>query len=205
MEEEIRFYYTLEDYENLLKKYKNNLELKYEGCFFERTLQYDHLDDKCSFYSKEIDGRFRIRTSKNILNDEAYAKISWKRRLNDENYDGIHREEEKEVNFDYSQYDNLIFLLEKVIKMKPIESYERYRNVFIGEGVEIVIDKFPFAVALEIEAKGNNENSADDVIKIWLQKLNLDIKDSYDLSWDDKYSEICKKRGEEPKKHVKFE
>ncbi len=204
MEEEIRFYYSLEEYEELLEKYKNNSELKYEGCFFERTLQYDHPEEKFSFYSKEIDGRFRVRTSKNILNEEAYAKISWKRRLKDEINDGIHREEEIEVDFEYSQYDNLLLLLDNVIKMKKIESYERYRNVFIGEGVEIVIDKFPFAVALEIEAKGNNNIPATEVIEKWLNKLELKKEDSYSLSWDDKYTEMCLERGEEPKKHVKF-
>ena len=204
MEEEIRFYYSLEEYEELLEKYKKNSELKYEGCYFERTLQYDHPEEEFSFYSKDIDGRFRIRTSKNILNDEAYAKISWKRRLKDQINDGIHREEEIEVDFEYSQYENLLFLLDNVIKMKKIESYERYRNVFIGEGVEIVIDKFPFAVALEIEIKGENDKPSEELIKEWLEKLNLKIEDSYSLSWDDKYTEMCLERGEEPKKHVKF-
>lgn len=204
MEEEIRFYYNLDEYEELLEKYKSNPELRYEGCFFERTLQYDNPKEEFSFYSKEIDGRFRIRTSKNIINDESYAKISWKRRLKDNNFNGIHREEEIEVDFEYSQYDNLLFLLDNVIKMKKIESYERYRNVFIGEGVEIVIDKFPFAVALEIEIKGENTKPSENLIKEWLEKLELKIEDSYSLSWDDKYSEICLKRGEEPQKHVKF-
>lgn len=203
MEQEIRFYYSLEEYEKLLERYKNNPELKYEGCFFERTIQYDNPKEEFSFYSKEIDGRFRVRTSKNILTDEAYSKISWKRRLKDSYLDGIHREEEVELEFDYSQYGNLEFLLENVIKMKKIESYERYRNVFLGDCVEIVIDKFPFAVALEIEIK-SDECDAYKKINEWLEKLELRKEDSYALSWDDKYKEICIEKGEEQRRYLTF-
>lgn len=48
------------------------------------------------------------------------------------------------MNFQFEEFDKLVFLLENVIKMKNIESYERYRNVFHNEDIEIVVDKYPF-------------------------------------------------------------
>ena len=57
------------------------------------------------------------------------------------------------MNFQFEEFDKLVFLLENVIKMKNIESYERYRNVFHNEDIEIVVDKYPFGIALEIENK----------------------------------------------------
>lgn len=39
--------------------------------------------------------------------------------------------EEVELNFKYDELNNLTYLLENVIEMKKIESYERYRNVFL--------------------------------------------------------------------------
>lgn len=186
MEKEIRFYYDLKDYDELLNRFKNIKELEYKGCFFEKTTQYDNPKVEYSFYSKEIDGRFRYRISKDIEKEECKAKISWKRRLNDIK-NGIHTEEEIEVNIPPNQIDQMEFLIENVIKMPKIECYERYRNVFDGGNVEIVIDKFPFIVALEIESKDGLSSSIEE----WLKKLNLNAKDSYALSWDDKYKEIC--------------
>ena len=42
MEEEIRFYYNYNQYDTLLDKLKREKGLKYDGCFFELTIQYDN-------------------------------------------------------------------------------------------------------------------------------------------------------------------
>ena len=42
MEEEIRFYFSYDKYEELLEKLKKIKELKNEGCYLELTIQYDH-------------------------------------------------------------------------------------------------------------------------------------------------------------------
>lgn len=41
--------------------------------------------------------------------------------------------------------------------MKCVESYERYRNIFTNDDIEIVIDKYPFGIALEIENKSKEK------------------------------------------------
>ena len=203
MESEIRFYYPDAKYEELNKKLKTFNELKYKGCFYELTVQYDHPVDDQSFYRKEIDGRFRVRISKEISTNESKAKISWKKR-NIDAFDGvINKEEEVELEFKYEELDNLTFLLENLIKMKKIESYERYRNVYSNHDIEIVVDKYPFGVALEIENK-SDEKSPEETIMFWVNKLSLDVGDSFRLSWDDKYTQLCREQGVEVFKDVTF-
>lgn len=203
MESEIRFYYSDSKYEELNNLLKSYDELNYEGCFHELTVQYDHPEDKQSFYKKEIDGRFRVRTSKEINTNYSKAKISWKKR-SEETFDGIvNKEEEVELDFKYDELDNLTFLLENVIKMKKIESYERYRNVFSNKDVEIVVDKYPFGIALEIENKSDEKNP-EETIMYWVNKLGLNLNNSFRLSWDDKYTDLCKEQKIEIFKNVTF-
>lgn len=203
MESELRYYYGFDQYEKLIEKLKKYDQLKYEGCFFETTIQYDHPMQENSFYSKEIDGRFRVRSSKNINKEESKAKISWKRRSKDTFRGLVNKEEEIELDFKFEQLDSLVFLLEKVIKMKKIESYERYRNVFLNEDIEIVVDKYPFGIALEIENKSKTKNP-EEVILFWIKQLGLKPENAYRLSWDDKYTELCKQQNIEILKDVKF-
>lgn len=87
--------------------------------------------------------------------------------------------------------------------MKKIESYERYRNVFFNKDVEIVVDKYPFGIALEIENK-SKDKSPNETILFWINRLGLDINESFRLSWDDKYTQLCKEQNIEIYKNVKF-
>ena len=77
--------------------------------------------------------------------------------------------------------------------MKNVESYERYRTIFINDEVEIAVDEYPFGIAIEVENKSKLENP-EEVVKKWTKKIGLDIKKAYRLSWDDKYNELCKKQ-----------
>ena len=156
-----------------------------------------------SFYDKKIDGRFRLRSSINIENNVEKSKISWKRRIDNENKN-INVEEEIEVELNANQVNNLQTLLEQVLKMKRIESYQRYRNVFVNSDVEIVVDKYPFGIALEIENKSKTQKG-EDVINKWVKELNLNIEERYKLSWDDKYTSLCKEQGITPVKDVIFD
>ena len=81
--------------------------------------------------------------------------------------------------------------------MVRVESYERYRHVFKNDEVEVVVDKYPFGVCLEVENKIDSDdvNMIKDNVKKWVSMLGLRIEDSYKLSWDDKYSELCKEQG----------
>ena len=120
MEEELRYYYGFDKYETLIEKLKKYNELKYDGCFYELTTQYDHPCIEDSFYNKKIDGRFRVRCSKNIKTKQSKSKISWKKRTNNTSNGLVNKEEEVEVNFQFEEFDKLVFLLENVIKKKTM-------------------------------------------------------------------------------------
>ena len=200
MEYEVRFYYPSSEVNNLLDKLSELKELEKKPRTYEKTVQYNHSDPRYDFYSKEIDGRFRL--SKNI--EESKCKLSWKRRLPNTTENLVNKEEEKEVRISYEDVDNFIFIIENVMHFKVVDSYERYRTIFTNEDVEISIDEYPFGIALEIENKSSTKNP-EEVVMNYVSKLKLNIKDSYRLSWDDKYVELCKEQNKEIYNEVTFD
>lgn len=56
MEYEVRFYYESEELKNILKNLNNEINLKEQPRTYEKTIQYNHSDERFDFYSKEIDG-----------------------------------------------------------------------------------------------------------------------------------------------------
>lgn len=201
MEYELRYYFPSERLDNLIKKLKNINEIVMQDRCYEKTLQFDHPCAEMSFYTKEIDGRFRVRITKSDVISK--CKLSWKRRLVNTRDDDVNKEEEIELNINYNEYENLLFIIENVIKMKTIESYERYRTTFINSEIEIAVDEYPFGIALEIENKSDSEEPQQ-IVKKWVERLGMDIKKAYRLSWDDKYSELCKEQNVERYNHVIF-
>ena len=202
MEYEVRFYYPSSEVNNLLDKLSELKELEKKPRTYEKTGQYNHSDPRYDFYSKEIDGRFRLRLSKNI--EESKCKLSWKRRLPNTTENLVNKEEEKEVRISYEDVDNFIFIIENVMHFKVVDSYERYRTIFTNEDVEISIDEYPFGIALEIENKSSTKNP-EEVVMNYASKLKLNIKDSYRLSWDDKYVELCKEQNKKIYNEVTFD
>lgn len=191
IETEIRFLYSLSE-ENKILSYLNKFqELTYKGCFDETTIQYNHPMKEYNYYSKEIDARFRVRTTKN--NEIKKTMITYKRRgenfLNEE----INSEEEVEVSIDYKDTDNLLYLLKDVLHMELVESYSRRRHVYSNEDIEVVVDIYPFMIAIEVENKSINKDPKA-VVLYYLNLLGFNLKDSYRLSWDDKYEELCKEQ-----------
>lgn len=191
MEYEVRFYYGENGIKNIISKLDSIVELEQYPETYEKTIQYNHSDNRYNFYSKEIDGRFRYRVSSNSSGSK--TKLSWKRRLPSTTNTDVNKEEEVEVNIDYNDMDNFIYIVENVLHMNVVESYERYRTVYKNSEVEISIDKYPFGYALEIESINSNESS-EEIVSNWCKKIGLDIKKSYRLSWDDKYEELCKEQ-----------
>lgn len=191
IETEVRFLYSLSEEEKILNYLKKIPELTYKGCFNEKTIQYNHPVKEYDYYSKEIDARFRVRLTTN--NEIKKCMITYKRRSENFLTDDINTEEEVEVSIDYNDVDNLLYLLENVIHMKLIESYERKRHVFSNQDVEVVVDIYPFMIAIEVENKSKDKDPKS-VILYYLNLLGLDLKDSYRLSWDDKYEELCKEQ-----------
>ena len=202
MEYEVRYYFSEEKLDDIISKLKNIKELKMNERNYEKTTQFDHPDKENSFYLKEIDGRFRVRVTKNKFNSK--CKLSWKRRIKSTISTDVNKEEEVELTIKFDEYENLMFIINNVLKMKSIESYERYRTIFTSVDVEISVDKYPFGIALEIENKSNDKNP-EVVVKKWAELLGLNIKDAYRLSWDDKYTELCKEQGIEHYNHVTFD
>ena len=202
METEIRFYYSIESKDTVINYLKKFEELTFKGRFYECTDQYNHPMKKYDFYSKEIDGRFRVR--KTIGDNISKCMITWKRRLRENVKELIHQEEEIEVSINPEEYDKLCSLLEEVIHLSIVESYERYRSIFSNEDIEIVVDEYPFGLCVEIENKSKTKD-AETVIKEWLSKLKLDINEAYRLSWDDKYAELCKEQNKEIYNVVRFD
>ena len=202
MEYELRFYFSKKKLENILSKLKSIQELKMNERSYEKTLQYDHPNSNMSFYSKDIDGRFRIRVTKSSSNSK--CKISWKKRLSNTTKTDVNKEEEVELNINYEEYDNLMFLIDNVLKMKFIESYERYRTTFENDEVEISVDEYPFGIALEIE-NNSKDKDASLIVRKWTDILGLNIDSAYRLSWDDKYSSLCKEQNIKQYKEVSFD
>ena len=151
IETETRVLFSLDKEEEIIKKLNQLDDITYKGKFYEKTIQYNHPKEEINFYSKEIDARFRVRITEN----KNYQKcmISYKRRNQDFLKDKINSEEEVEVEVKYSDFENLSYILENVLQMKLVESYERYRYVYFNKDVEIDVDIYPFMIAVEIENK----------------------------------------------------
>ena len=202
MEYEVRFYYEAGDLINILEKLKKEGGLKRQLRTYEKTIQYNHCDERHNFYSQEIDGRFRVRISSN--DNETKCKLSWKRRLKNTTETEVNKEEEKEVRINATDIDNFLFIVSNVMHFTIVESYERYRTVFENEEVEISVDEYPFGVCVEIENKSTKKNP-DDVVLEWVNRIGLNISDAYRLSWDDKYLELCEEQGIERFNEVTFD
>ena len=201
METEVRFYYSINSKDKIIDYLKQFNELSYKGRYYECTDQYNHPMKEFDFYDKKIDGRFRVR--KTISDNVSKCMITWKRRLKDNDKELIHKEEEIEVNINPEEYDNLCLLLENVLHLNIVESYERYRSIFSNEDVEIVVDEYPFGLCVEIENKSKTKD-ANKVIEEWIEKLGFNINDAYRLSWDDKYADLCKEQNKKVENIVKF-
>lgn len=201
MEYEVRFYYSYDNLDNILKNLEKERELEKQPRTYEKTIQYNHCDSKYDFYSKEVDGRFRLRISKNDVDTK--CKLSWKRRLKNTTKTNVNKEEEKEVRINSEDIDNFIYIIENVMHFGIVESYERYRNSFENEEIEISVDEYPFGVCVEVENKSTTRNP-EEVVKEWTSKVGLEINKSYRLSWDDKYKELCEEQNIERYSEVAF-
>lgn len=202
MEYEVRYYYNTNKKDEIINKLNGIEGIIMENRCYEKTMQLDHPNSINSFYNKDIDGRFRIRVTKNDMISK--CKISWKRRIKSTTDTEVNKEEEVELNINYEEYDNLMFIINDVLKMKNVESYERYRTIYTNDEIEIAVDEYPFGIALEIENKSNSDNP-DKIVKKWVKRIGLDISKSYRLSWDDKYRELCNSQGVKQYSHVTFD
>ncbi len=201
IETEVRFLYSLPEEIKIIEYLRNFDQLQYKGCFEETTRQYNHPMPEYNYYSKEIDARLRLRTT--INNNIKRCMLSYKRRSENFLTEEINTEEEVEVSLNYNDVDNLTYILENVIHLNLVESYSRRRHIFSNEDIEVAVDIYPFMIAVEIENKSTTKDPKA-VILYYLNLLGFDLHDSYRLSWDDKYEELCKEQNVPIHKTVDF-
>ena len=91
MEYEVRFYFAKEKLGTLIEKIKSLEGLSMQERCYEKTSQFDHPCSEMSFYDKKVDGRFRVRITKN--NNISKCKLSWKRRLVSTTESDVNKEE----------------------------------------------------------------------------------------------------------------
>ena len=161
MEYEVRFYYNQSELNKIIEKLSKISTLTKLPRTYEKTIQYNHSDHRYNFYSKEIDGRFRLRISSN--ENEKKCKLSWKQRINDTTKSDVNKEIEKEVRINPNDIDNFTYVISNVMHFNIIESYERYRTIFENKDIEISVDEYPFGICIKIESKSINEKSEENV------------------------------------------
>ena len=98
--------------------------------------------------------------------------------------------EELEVNA--SDFDTLAGILER-IGLEPVQVYEKYRETYEMENVEIVIDQMPFGDFVELEGEERDiKKTAGQLGLDWRERilanylsLMAKAKDFYQLTFDD--------------------
>ena len=98
-----------------------------------------------------------------------------------------------------------VYGVEKAIDLKDFKNIKQCDTIKKAiQDVEIVIDRYPFGIALEIENKSILRNP-EEVIMFWVNKLGLNIDKAFRLSWDDKYTQLCREQNVEIFKNVTFD
>lgn len=213
IEKEIRFYFPDNELADIVKKLKSVYD--YDYSYHEVTTMYDNPNPGLTFYSKEIDGRLRIRYSKLKESKEfgnpaetrnipaSQCLVTWKRRLPDGLKGAIRREEEIEYSTPANEFESLTAIFEDILKCKRVSSYERIRNFLSTDKIQVTCDQFPFGLMLEIELKGSDADEQDLFSEV--ERLGLQPKDASNLSCDDMYFKLCRQHGQSPLPDIAFD
>lgn len=192
IELEIKYLLKKEDIKKIKKTIESFNKISKIGRFYEKTIMFDN-DSKIM---DSENARLRVRELNNFeKNNKVCIEFSYKRRI--QAIGGIKKEEEIELSF--KENPNTLYDILKKMRFNPTTSYERYRETYKinKDNTKITIDEFPFGYILEIEGSEKN-------IKYYNDKLGLDINNSYPLSCDDAYVELCKRDKLVPKDHILF-
>ena len=162
---------------------------------------YDNPHPEFTFYSKEIDGRLRLRYSKKVdssvfgrVSDDVDASqclVTWKRRIAGDN-DAIRREEEMEYMVDVGGFQSVRSIFEDVLKCRRVSSYERIRNFLSADSVQITCDQFPYGLMVEFELK---DGASEQLLINFIEKVGWELNGSSNLSCDDMYFQLCEEQG----------
>jgi len=209
MEYEVRYFFS----NNSFGKLKKTLLSKYKFIFsaYELTIMYDNPNPILTFYSPEIDGRLRFRSSQ-VIADGVFGKppsntpqssclLTWKRRLPDGKKDSIRKEEEIEYEIAAKNAKSAKQILEEILQCPRISSYERIRHNFDSQFASITLDQFPYGLMLEFEAK---PKTTEKQLLDEVASCKLDPEESSKMSCDDQYFSLCKRDGIKPKSDILF-
>lgn len=203
IEKEIRYYFSNKELPELVEKLKRFYA--YEYSYHEVTTMYDNPNPEFTFYSKEVDGRLRLRYS-NIVDSEEFGAppseasadtskclVTWKRRLPENKGESIRCEEEIEYTTPAGDFDAVRSILENVLQCKRVSSYERIRNFLSAENIQVTCDQFPYGIMLELEMK--NSQLGEGMLIDEVERLGLKLEDASELSCDDMYFKLCEESG----------
>ncbi len=209
IEKELRYVLSSAEYEKLKKNAMAIEDLTLGHAVRELTVMYDNPNPDNTFYSKEVDGRLRVRTSKpgkadifsNLSTVPAVSMLTWKQRIPQFVGNDLNQEREVEVNIDAKEMDNMIVILEDVLHCPRISSYERNRETFYINGVEVASDTFPYGHVVELELK--DSDNVEDLYAV-AKALGLDKTHKSTMSCDDMYKFLCEREGIVPKSDILF-
>ena len=163
-EKELRYVLSDVEYNTFRKKVIESKEcFKTGSCLFETTIMYDNPNPVLSFYNKAVDGRLRLRTSKyyksdifemdSFSNNKLISMITWKQRIPQYANSEVRIEKEIEVHFESSESMQMISILNEILKCPRVSSYERIRETFYTNEIEIASDLFPYGHVVELFGK----------------------------------------------------
>lgn len=190
LEVEIKFPIKKTYYAFLKEKIKLLDGVVFMGRKYENTLNFDNPSK--DMYNQ--DARLRVREiSENKDDVNKKVEFCYKRRLKIGDF-----KEEEEIETDFSTDTKVFKQILNKMGYDFSDGYERYRETYGYNDLKITIDEFPFGYILEIEGE---KSYIEKLCKI----LNLNLQDSYKLSCDDYYSELCLLNKTTPKKYISFD
>lgn len=209
LEKELRFVLT-DDQFDIFKSnaIANAHRFNVGSSLIELTVMFDNPNPLLSFYSKEIDGRLRMRTSRsgrvgifeNASTCPTHSILTWKQRIPEFANSNVRIEKEIEVVLAPWEAKQMISILTEVLHCPRISSYERNRETFYTDNIEVASDLFPYGHVVELELKSGEESSLTALADL----LGLNQFAQSHLSCDDMYRLLCKKADVEPKNDILF-
>ena len=157
------------DNPNLIRKILKREKMHFIGKAFEKTFRFDTTDKNL-----EQRGQFlRVRTGfKNV--------ITFKRKIENKKF-----KEREEIELEISNPEKMMMILEN-LGFTKILIMEKYREKWRSDDIEIVIDRLPMGMFIEIEGE-------EKVIKEMVKTLGFDFKDRITGTYWDLWREFSKK------------
>jgi len=150
IEIEVKFY--IKKYENIIKKVETYAG-KTKSSGFETNTLFDYPDRRLSNNQEIL--RLRKYNGETIL--------THKKKINDKKKDF---KKMKETETRIESYDEFLRILYK-LGLKKIQIYEKYRDIYTIDNLEICIDRLPFGNFMELEG-------SEELIKKMALSLKLD-------------------------------